>query len=39
MTIYYPEGYDIRIEVIRGLYSYTVTIGDDYTENFEYYHN
>ena len=36
MTIYYPEGYDIRIEVIRGLYSYTVTIGDEYTENFDY---
>ena len=39
MTIYYPKGYDIRIEVIRGLYSYTVTIGDDYTRNFEYYQN
>ena len=36
ITTYYPEGYDIRIEVIRGLYSYTVSIGDDYTENFEY---
>ena len=39
MTIYYPEGYDIRIEVIRGLYAYTVTIGDEYTENFEYYYD
>lgn len=38
MTIYYPNGYDIRIEVIRGLYSYTVTIGDDYTETFDYNH-
>ena len=36
MTIYYPEGFDIRIEVIRGLNSYTVTIGDEYTENFSY---
>jgi len=39
VTTYYPEGYDIRIEVIRGLYSYTVSIGDEYTENFEYRYN
>ena len=39
LTIYYPKGYDIRIEVIRGLNSYTITIGDEYTENFEYYYN
>ena len=39
MTIYYPKGYDIRIEVIRGLSSYTITIGDDYTKNFEYYYD
>ena len=37
MTIYYPKGFDTRIEVIRGLDSYTVTIGDDYTETFPYY--
>lgn len=39
MTIYYPKGFDIRIEVLRDIYSYTITIGDDYTRNFEYYHN
>ena len=39
MTIYYPEGFDIRIEVIRGLNSYTATIGDEYTENFSYYYD
>ena len=39
MTIYYPKGYDIRIEVIRGLSSYTITIGDDYTRNFDYYYD
>ena len=38
LTVYYPNGYDIKIEVQRGLYSYTVSIGDEYTENFEYRH-
>jgi len=37
LTIYYPKGFNTRIEVIRGLDSYTVTIGDDYTETFPYY--
>ena len=36
-TTYFPNGYDIRIEVIRGVGSYTISIGDEYTENFEYY--
>ena len=36
LTVYYPNGFDIRIEVIRGLYDYTVTIGDVYTKTFEY---
>ena len=35
-TIYHPKGFDVRIEVIRGLYSYTITIGDEYTKNFSY---
>ena len=35
-TYYYPEGVDFRIEVLRGVYSYTVTLGDEYTENFDY---
>ena len=39
MTIYYPKGFDTRIEVIRGLNSYTVTIGDEYTEAFPYYND
>ena len=37
ITIYYPKGFDIRIEVIRGLNSYIISIGDEYTNNFEYY--
>lgn len=36
VTTYFPKGYDIRIEVIRGLYSYTISIGEEYTKNFEY---
>ena len=43
ITTYYPRGYDMRIEVIRDITSYTVTIGDDddeyYTENIPLYNN
>ena len=29
ITTYYPKGYNIRIEVVRHISSYTVSIGDD----------
>ena len=32
VTTYYPKGYNIRIEVVRHINSYTVSIGDDYDE-------
>ena len=39
MTIYRPKGIDVRIEVIRSVYSYTISIGDDFSENYSYRHH
>ena len=39
LTIYYPNGFDIRIEVQRGLTSYTINIGTEYTKNINYYYD
>ena len=38
MITYYPKGFDIRIEVILGVYDYHITIGDgeDYSETIPY---
>ena len=39
LTIFYPNGFDIRIEILRGLTSYTINIGTEYTKNINYYYD